>query len=737
MSDYSSDEENDRRGYRRHHKPKYKAMDYITEVNKGADTLINSVFFKMAHDWMTRNVGLDLKHVVFGLCLFAASRTYSKQALKWLEENGTNTVMIRSDENLAQDLELWVGRQPSNQQTLRFLCALPSFQDLEWKHVAPQQQNTQGSGMWGHSSSVNSGSTDKDEAEGYSGYDFVASTGRSLFFFQGKLFALEKGEYDNLKLRCFWGNAKPIQALIRHVQITAKDRSSLVQVHMIRGGSTPNTVVTNKRRTISSIDIAPRVKQDLLTDLQDFFDPETEEWCMDNGAPYRKGYMFYGPPGTGKSSLCTAIASEFHLPIYFIHLDGMDDKTLHDEFQKLPKRCLVLFEEIDTAGIVRRGTMKAVPKDSSSDKKSEAESEETDSSTHKTSKEDKGKEEKMPQRSKVTLGGLLNVLDGPGAKEGRLVIFTTNSPKFLDQALIRPGRIDRKIYLGRSTKLVASITFSRIFGTDPRLKGKIRKADLDRMAKEFGDLVPANTFTPCEIQSYCMGRRGKPAEAVKKFPEWIEEQRCGGNAFNYDIAENPNGTDELEEEGDIWHELVGSRAGNAEIVRKSDSTSTTSNIEQLPETRYQLNRETLELETPSKGKSLASDFPKNDVSHSLDNVPMAISRDVDSSDPNSESFSSGNSVMSDTLLSVPPSPLGSSSFQRVSNFSHPFFSGVRNMYSLDKGLENADEALDDGRTVVLRTVDPIPEEDILVLEHGEEDEEGFDPEFSVWSVGMF
>jgi chaperone BCS1 len=415
----------------------------------------------------------------------------------------------------------------------------------------------------------------------------------------------------------------------------------------------------------------------------------------------------------------------------------MDDKTLHDEFQKLPKRCLVLFEEIDTAGIVRRGTMKAVPKDDSSDKESEAESEESDSSTDQPSKENKGKEAAKPQGSKVTLGGLLNVLDGPGAKEGRLVIFTTNSPKSLDQALIRPGRIDRKIYLGRSTKLVASITFSRIFGTDPRLKGKIRKSNLDRMAKEFGDLVPANTFTPCEIQSYCMSRRGKPAEALKKFPEWIEEQRRGGNAFNYDIAKNPNGTDDLEEESDTWHELVGSGAGNAEVVKDPDSTSTTSDIEQLPETRYQLNRETLELENPSKGKGLASDLPKNNDSHRLDNVPMTILRGVDSSDPNSESSSSGNSVMSDTFFSAHPSALGSSSLQRVSNFSHPFFSGVRNMYSLNKGLENADEIPDDGRTVMLRTVDPIPVEDILVLDHGDEDKEGFDPEFSVWSIGMF
>ncbi|CAN0389181.1 unnamed protein product, partial [Ectocarpus sp. 13 AM-2016] len=44
--------------------------------------------------------------------------------------------------------------------------------------------------------------------------------------------------------------------------------------------------------------------------------------------------------------------------------------------------------------------------------------------------------------------GLLNVLDGVVDTPGRIVIMTTNHPESLDAALIRPGRIDKKIYLG-------------------------------------------------------------------------------------------------------------------------------------------------------------------------------------------------------------------------------------------------------------------------------------------------
>lgn len=195
----------------------------------------------------------------------------------------------------------------------------------------------------------------EDEQKGYEGYEFVASTGKSFFTFRGKLFSLEKEKYGNTKIRCFWGSAKPIQDLIRHVQNASKHRGTLLQIHNVRGhGRCKVDTVQSRKRTLASIDMEPRRKQDLFTDLQDYFDPETEEWCYQNGAPYRKGLMFCGPPGTGKTSLYQAIASEFNLPVYYMHLSDMDDECLHDAFQKLPKRCMVVFEEIDTIGLNNR-----------------------------------------------------------------------------------------------------------------------------------------------------------------------------------------------------------------------------------------------------------------------------------------------------------------------------------------------------------------------------------------------
>ena len=717
-SDY--DDHNDREP-----RPKVESMHYFNEVSNEADTLMSSSFFRMTNQWMTQKSGLDLKHVVFGVCLLAASRTYSTKALEWLEENGTNTVEINCNEVLARDLQLWVAQQSSNQQALRFLSALPSFQNLKWQQIDRNGNSTRNS--WGN---YNSGPSDAEEGRGYNDYEFAASVGRSFFFFQGKIFAFENtGNHLNMRLRCFWGNAKPLQALIRHVKISAKSRTNVLEVHMIRGNDKPE-VVTNKRRTLNSIDITPRVKQELLSELQDFFDPETEHWCFENGAPYRRGYMFYGPPGTGKSSLCTAIASEFNLPIYYIHLSGMDDESLQKAFQSFPKRCLVLFEEIDTAGIVRHiQTKDEAPisdddTDSDSDDDSDGDSgsgserkgkgKKSDSSkkSQKKKKKDAGKAAKG---AKVTLGGLLNVLDGPGAKEGRLVVFTTNSPNSLDEALIRPGRIDRRIYLGRSTKLVASITFTRIFGTDPRLKGKVKKQQIDRMAKEFGDLIPSKRFTPCEIQSYCMTWRGNPEGAIRELPNWIEEQLSGKQGFKYDITKNPAGSDDDSDDGNEGWDEYRSQEKPEELFNESSSSSAAGDAE-IPDTEYKLNLETMELEkTVVKSQDQTSEYPEGSESHSLWSAFPPPSSTVHPSELEHESPSTTPSE--GPMYSAPSSPSGSKMFQRFNNLSHPDFDGLRNTYPYGEPLDDDGNWSDDGRTILLKNVDPIPLPDTLVLDH--------------------
>lgn len=92
---------------------------------------------------------------------------------------------------------------------------------------------------------------------------------------------------------------------------------------------------------------------------------------------------------------------------------------------------------------------------------------------------------------------------------------TTNPPDSLDEAPYRPGRIDIKFYLGHSTKTLGAITFKRVFGKDP--SNKIPQKCIERMAKQFGRLILKNTFTPCEIQEFCIERRGRSKDAIGEF----------------------------------------------------------------------------------------------------------------------------------------------------------------------------------------------------------------------------
>ncbi|KAL1794398.1 hypothetical protein ACET3X_007819 [Alternaria dauci] len=297
---------------------------------------------------------------------------------------------------------------------------------------------------------------------------------------------------------------------------------------------------TSRKRRLETIDMDLRKKQELLTDLQVFFAEGTEDYYWQNGTPYRRGYMFNGPAGTGKTSLSTAIASHYNLPLCVIDLAGMDDTILQDKVKHLPPRCVILFEDIDAAGIVRERTM--MPKTDASDEEDETlpESESSDTWDPKPRATEPKKVDPKninplppPSRTKITLSGLLNTLDGPGSREGHIVILTTNAPDSLDEALYRPGRIDTQVYLGFADQITAAITFARIFGSDKHVKES--QKEIRKLGRAFGRLVPSNFFTPAEIQKFCMNRRGQPQKAVNEFPEYINEKRTGKTKFQYDI----------------------------------------------------------------------------------------------------------------------------------------------------------------------------------------------------------
>lgn len=195
-------------------------------------------------------------------------------------------------------------------------------------------------------------------------------------------------------------------------------------------------VVSKPSRPFSSIIVEGSIKNDLRQDAIRFLN--SEKWYVGKGIPYRRGYLLHGPPGCGKTSLITALAGELRLPIVLVPLNDrdMDDRSLMELLGDAPRDSIVLIEDIDCA----------LPKSDGGQSKA---------ALH----------HRMMGRLPVTLSGLLNAIDGVGAQEGRLLFMTTNHVDRLDEALIRPGRVDVRFHLSKASREAAGELFDQFFAS--------------------------------------------------------------------------------------------------------------------------------------------------------------------------------------------------------------------------------------------------------------------------------
>ena len=141
------------------------------------------------------------------------------------------------------------------------------------------------------------------------------------------------------------------------------------------------------------------------------------------GARIPKGVLLVGPPGTGKTLLAKAIAGEAGVPFFSISgsdfvemFVGVGASRVRDLFEEAKKNapCIVFIDEIDAVAR-RRGTGMG------------------------------GGHDEREQ----TLNQLLVEMDGFGVNEGIIVMAATNRVDILDPAIMRPGRFDRKVHVGR------------------------------------------------------------------------------------------------------------------------------------------------------------------------------------------------------------------------------------------------------------------------------------------------
>ena len=141
------------------------------------------------------------------------------------------------------------------------------------------------------------------------------------------------------------------------------------------------------------------------------------------GARIPKGVLLVGPPGTGKTLLAKAVAGEAKVPFFYISgsdfvelFVGVGASRVRDMFKQAKQTapCLIFIDEIDAVGR-ERGTGLG------------------------------GGHDEREQ----TLNQLLSEMDGFSENEGIIIIAATNRPDVLDPALLRPGRFDRQVTVGK------------------------------------------------------------------------------------------------------------------------------------------------------------------------------------------------------------------------------------------------------------------------------------------------
>jgi chaperone BCS1 len=204
-------------------------------------------------------------------------------------------------------------------------------------------------------------------------------------------------------------------------------------------------------RWLDSVVLEPGEKEHLLQDAAQF--RKSKQRYTRLGVPYHRGYLFYGPPGTGKTSLVSALAAHFGLSIYIVNLADFSDRSLMSAVNQVPAHSVLLFEDIDC---MRSSQPRAAPDSRDGQNNSAASS----------------ARENVSAQNGITLSGLLNILDGFYAPNGVLFVMTTNHVEKLDQALLRPGRIDYRLYLGKASDLQKLELFRRFFPKTPEAEAR-------------------------------------------------------------------------------------------------------------------------------------------------------------------------------------------------------------------------------------------------------------------------
>ena len=253
------------------------------------------------------------------------------------------------------------------------------------------------------------------------------------------------------------------------------------------------------------------------------------------GARIPKGILLVGPPGTGKTLLARAVAGEAGVPFFSISgsdfvemFVGVGASRVRDLFENAKKNapCIIFIDEIDAVGRQRGAGLGG------------------------------GHDER-----EQTLNQLLVEMDGFGANEGIIIVAATNRPDILDPALLRPGRFDRQITVGRPD-VKGREAVLKVHARNKPLQDSV---DLHAIAQRTPGFSGADLENLLNEAALVAARRGKKKIDMTDIDEATDRVIAGPAKSSRVISEKERNIVAFHEAG---HVVVGLTLDQAEKVHK-------------------------------------------------------------------------------------------------------------------------------------------------------------------------
>ena len=253
------------------------------------------------------------------------------------------------------------------------------------------------------------------------------------------------------------------------------------------------------------------------------------------GAKLPKGALLVGPPGTGKTLLAKAVAGEAHAPFFslsgseFVEMFvGVGASRVRELFEEAKKNapCIIFIDEIDAIGKSRDSRFGG------------------------------GNDER-----EQTLNQLLAEMDGFDSGSGLLILAATNRPEVLDQALLRPGRFDRRVVVDKPD-LQGRIDVLKVHSKNVMMDETV---DLEAIALATSGAVGSDLANMINEAAILAVKKGRNAVSQKDLFESVEVVLVGKEKKNKILSKEERRIVSYHEVG---HALVSALQKDSEPVQK-------------------------------------------------------------------------------------------------------------------------------------------------------------------------